>query len=147
MEITYEKMGDELNAWGNRAGWNQLTIAVTEHYFLLGKRGALEPLDDDHPRALDNNKQRIQRAFRHDTPEYRAKAKELMPAILDAMPATRRAYLEDPQSLSFLASQANIEFAAAMSALWLGAGIATDKLNRAIEALHALIPITQQLIA
>lgn len=147
MEITHERMADELTAWGHRDGWNSLTIAVTEHYFAMENCGALEPFDDDHPRALDNNKQRIQRAFRHDTAEYRAKAKDLMPAVLGAMPATRRAYLEDPQSLKFLASQANLEFAAAMSAIWLGAGIATDRLNRAIEALHALIPITQQLIA
>ncbi|MCS2154740.1 toxin YdaT domain-containing protein [Scandinavium goeteborgense] len=79
--------------------WKGVVPLITQHHC----GDLLEVLDgitdaDDYSRRLHNNTQRIQRAFRNDTANYRQQARELAPAVRAAIEAEQR-QLHDEHSL------------------------------------------------
>lgn len=77
----------ELEAWAE-GRWKAVVPLITRHHH----GDLLEQLDgisdaDDYSRRLHNNTQRIQRAFRNDTANYRQQARELAPAVMAAIEA------------------------------------------------------------
>ncbi|HEY2454113.1 MAG TPA: toxin YdaT family protein [Scandinavium sp.] len=77
----------ELEAWAE-GRWKAVVPLITKHH--VGE--LLEVLDgitdaDDYSRRLHNNTQRIQRAFRNNTANYRQQALDLAPAVMAAIDA------------------------------------------------------------
>ncbi|CAI1688246.1 toxin YdaT family protein [Serratia fonticola] len=151
MEFKHEELRAELEGWAAKAGWKLVTEKITAQH--VASRGVLlKSLDgiedaDDFDRALGYNKLFIQRSFREDSAVYRQKARSLTAAVLAALPAESREKLINPKSVNYLAAVAIRDFSLAITAVLLGCCDATQKLNRVNEAVHALIPITQQLIS
>ncbi len=151
MEFKHEELCTELEGWAAKAGWKLVTEKITAQHVarggaLLKSLGGIEDADE-FDRALGYNKLFIQRSFREDSAVYRNKAQLLADAVLSALPAESREKLINPKSVNYLAAMAIRDFSVAITAVLLGCGDAAQKLNRVTDAVHALIPITQQLIS
>lgn len=98
----------ELESWAE-GRWKAVVPLITQHHCgdLLE---ALESITDadDYSRRLHNNTQRIQRAFRNDTANYRKQARELAPAVRAAIEAEQQ-QLHDEHSLIANANRECIE--------------------------------------
>lgn len=73
-------------------------------------------------------------------------ASSLSDIALDAMPKRRRMEIEEPDSPELLTAKAMESYSAAIAALTIRCPTATIKLNKALEHLHALIPVADMLI-
>lgn len=146
MKIQHDAMCIELRSWAAETKQEIVAAEVAQAYFDLGG-GDIPFTPNVNEQATYNNKQRLFRWIDSDTEKAREKVSELVPAILRALPAERRARLENPNSVNYLAAQALRDFSLAMSAVLLGCSDMSQKLIKATEAIHALIPVTQQLIA
>lgn len=151
MEFKHEELCAALEEWASNKGWKLVTEKITAQHVSSGGESlkSLESIEDadEFERVLGYNKLFIQRSFREDTAVYRNKAILLTDAVLSALPAESREKLINPKSVNYLAAVAIRDFSVAITAVLLGCCDATQKLNRVNEAVHALIPITQQLIS
>ncbi|ATM95472.1 Protein of uncharacterised function (DUF1019) [Yersinia frederiksenii] len=146
MKLKHDAICAELRGWAAETKQEIVAAEIAQAYFVLGGGDLpLTPVNDEH--ATHNNKQRLFRWIDSDTDRSKTKIAELTPAILRALPGERRARLENPNSVNYLAAQALRDFSLAMSAVFLGCSDMSQKLIKATEAIHALIPVTQQLIA
>lgn len=145
MKLKHDAICAELRGWAAETKQEIVAAEIAQAYFAWGRDLPLTPVNDEH--ATHNNKQRLFRWIDSDTDRSRTKIAELTPAILRALPGERRARLENPNSVNYLAAQALRDFSLAMSAVFLGCSDMSQKLIKATEAIHALIPVTQQLIA
>ncbi|HHH2003258.1 TPA: toxin YdaT family protein [Yersinia enterocolitica] len=146
MKLKHDAICAELRGWAAETKQEIVAAEIAQAYFALGGGDLpLTPVNDEH--ATHNNKQRLFRWIDSDTDRSKTKIAELTPAIFRALPGERRARLENPNSVNYLAAQALRDFSLAMSAVFLGCSDMSQKLIKATEAIHALIPVTQQLIA
>lgn len=129
----------ELESWAE-GRWKAVVPLITKHHC----GDLLEALDDisdadDYSRRLHNNTQRIQRAFRNDTANYRQQARELAPAVKDAIEAEQQ---QKRDELSLIAN-ANRECTEATNAVLMRKpkAVVYREGIEAIEALADLIGI------
>jgi len=134
----------ELESFAERR-WKAVVPLITQHHC----GDLLEVLDgitdaDDYSRRLHNNTQRIQRAFRNDTANYRQQARELAPAIRAAMDA-EKAKREDRYSRAAIANKECIE---ATSAVLTGEPqeVVHQETIEAIDALAKLAGVKVHII-
>ncbi|MFC0225647.1 toxin YdaT family protein [Serratia aquatilis] len=145
MKITHEDVCIELRGWAAETNQEIVAAEIAQVYQLQGGGPLLGRPDTSN--AVHNNKQRIFRWVDADTKAAREKIQRLLPAILIAMPAERRARLTDPKSVNYLTSKALQDVTTAVTALLLGCSEVTQKLTRAVDSIQALLPIAQSLVA
>lgn len=150
MDISIDNLATELEVLARRESWDNISVRVTREYQEQGGGDLLEPIEIDgsvNLTARHNNKQRIQRAFRGSSQNYRDRAEELKPYVLAALPCEQRAKLTIKKSPQYIASMLNADFAVVMSAILLGCSETTQKINKFSDSLHSILPIVQQMIS
>ena len=134
----------ELESWAE-GRWKTVVPLITKH-----QRGdLLEALDgvvdaDDYSRRLHNNTQRIQRAFRKDTPNYRLQAQELAPAVIAAIESE----LQQLQDVHSQIATTNRECTEATNAALMRKpkAVVQQEASEAIEELALLAGLTVHIV-
>lgn len=133
MKINHKEVAQELEEWAAEIGWKNVAAQIADHHadFQKSARTVL---------GLHNVEQTIKRAFRGKTAYYQRKANELIPTILQALPAQRRYRLESPGDPVLLAALAAKESIEAINAVNLGArpAMALKEVDEAISAFNAI---------
>lgn len=133
MKINHKDVTQELEEWAAEIGWKNVAALIAEHHADFRKSARTVS-------GLHNVEQTIKRVFRGKTAYYHRKATELVPTILQALPAQRRYRLESPGDPVLLAALAAKESIEAINAVNLGAAPATA-LKEVNEAIHAFMAI------
>ncbi|WP_042859573.1 toxin YdaT family protein [Dickeya sp. NCPPB 3274] len=97
-----ERLKAEIERWAVEVGQEHVAIEITKQFFLLGSNDSVRLYPMEHNgaadwRAINNNRQQIFRWLRSDSRVSRVKVEALMPAIIAALPAERRAHINDDQ--------------------------------------------------
>jgi len=133
MKINHKDVTQELEEWAAEIGWKNVAALIAEHHADFRKSASTVS-------GLHNVEQTIKRAFRGKTSYYQRKAIELVPTILQALPAQRRYRLESPGDPVLLAALAAKESIEAINAVNLGAtpAAALKEVDEAISAFNAI---------
>ena len=135
--LTVDGVATELEAWAAEITWKSAGVKVAEAYHRLGGGALLPAVDTEN--SIRNAAQRLRRIFRGEG-QYRQMAVQLIPAVMFAMPVTRRAKLEQPDNPVRLATVAATESVEAVNAVHLGAPVQliVREIDDAIAALQAM---------
>ena len=137
---TVEQLAAGVESWARDAGWKTVGVRFADEYQRRGGGKLIPPATDEQ--GIRNAKQRVKRIFGLGGPRYVKMATELSDVALRAMPTHKRIELEEPDSPELAKAKVMESFGAAMSAVAVRCPSATAKINRLIDELQALIPIT-----
>lgn len=145
MKITpsIEQVADEIESWATVDSWKVVSSKISEKYHELIS-GDLLPVTEDEI-GIRNASQRIRRIFRGKGKQYRFMAEQLIPVALEAMPKMRSMKLTEPDSINYLTAKAIDDISGALSALMVRCPGVSEKMNRAMVSLQALIPVAELL--
>ncbi|TNV22852.1 tRNA-(guanine-N1)-methyltransferase [Buttiauxella sp. B2] len=104
MQIKHELVRDVIRTWAVGINRENVGRAVATEYFLLGG-GDLRLLPVNEPGAGHVNQQNLFRWLDSDTDKAKAKVRQLLPAILNALPRQLSARLVLANSMEFRAIQ------------------------------------------
>ncbi|THD51862.1 hypothetical protein ERD95_08240 [Enterobacteriaceae bacterium ML5] len=105
MEIKTENVAGVIISWAAVAGREYVAAKITESYFALGGSGLkLRPVAE--PGSSNTNMQNIFRWLKGDTAKARDKTRQLIPAIVTALPSELKARLLMSDSIEYRALQA-----------------------------------------
>ncbi|MEI7209220.1 toxin YdaT family protein [Pectobacterium carotovorum] len=150
--MNIQELTNEIESWAVDAGQETVAIEITKRFFLAGgdphiRLHEIEQHGVADWKSINNNRQQIFRWLRSDSRAAQRKIQSLAPVMLAALPGERRARLQNDRSVNYLTAVAIREFSTAMSAVLLGCCDMSQRINKATEALYALLPVTQQLVA
>lgn len=141
---TIEQVASGIESWAQAEGWKTVAVRFADEYQQKVGGELIPPAVDEQ--GIRNATQRVKRIFGLSGPRYVKMASSLSDIALDAMPKRRRMEIEEPDSPELLTAKAMESYSAAIAALTIRCPTATIKLNKALEHLHALIPVADMLI-
>ncbi|MFH8134187.1 toxin YdaT family protein [Pantoea osteomyelitidis] len=132
--LVVRNVANKLEEWAAEISWKSAGAKVAEAYHHFGRGELLPAVNTEND--IRNAAQRLRRIFRREG-QYRKMARQLIPAVLTAMPVIRRAKLEQSLNPVRLAALESVE---AVNAVHLGAPaqhIIRER-DEAIAALQAM---------